>query len=185
MTAIGRRRIRNAGGADTTAVIADPVTVAEQPQAVTQTIVQPPPEVAAVTEVIIQPEPPAPELAAIATEEELRLFGGRPLSSSVTVRDAWFKANPGPEQIFGSLVADLAAWRQATTEDPGPGAVQPPAGEVAGSTTAAQASPEAPGPVNDAAGEACPAAGPSSPAASGPASSTRRAPRKRSKGAGA
>ena len=181
MNGIGRRRIRNAGGADATAVIADPVTVAEQPQAVTQVIDQPQPEV---TEVIIQPEPPAPELAAIATEEELRLFGGRPLSSSVTVRDAWFKANPGPEQIFGSLVADLAAWRQDTT-DSGPGAVQPPAGEVAGSTTAAQASPEAPGPVNDETGEDGRAAGQASPAASGTASSTRRPPRKRSKGAGA
>ena len=127
MTAPGRRRIRNTGGADATAAIADPVTVAEQPQAVTQTIVQPPPEV---TEVITQPAPQAPELAAIATEEELRLFGGRPLSSSVTVRDAWLRANPGPEQVFDGLVADLAAWRQANTEDPGPEA-QPPAGALA------------------------------------------------------
>ena len=136
MTTIGRRRIRNAGEADTTAVIADPVTVAEQPQAVTQTIVQPPPEV---TEVITQPEPPAPELAVIATEEELRLFGGRPLSTSVTVRQAWLDANPrwlatgggmAGEQTFEGLAADLAAWRQATTEDPGPEA-QPPAGALA------------------------------------------------------
>lgn len=80
----------------------------------------PPPVADEPAPVMSQARPATAGELTVTTDGAWRVFGGRPLSPSATVRAAWFRANPGPEQIFSSTLADLEAMWLLDTSLPVP-----------------------------------------------------------------